>query len=417
MDKISSSFTGIAERFMRYVRIDTQSDPASTTIPSTQKQLDLSRLLLKELQDAGLYDAELDAFGYVYATLPSNVNKILPSICLCAHVDTAPDCSGSGVIPLIHKNYQLQQISLPDDLSIVIDPIEFPDLRNKRGEDIITASGTTLLGADDKAGVAAIMEAVLYLISHPEIPHGNVRILFTPDEEIGRGVDRVDMKKLAADFGFTLDGGPLGSLSDETFSADAVQINIDGVSAHPGYAAGRMEHAAKISSEIVASLPQEHLIPEKTEGRLGFVHPTKMTATLEKATIDFIIRDFDTAALKQYEDYLNKLAARVVGKYPNSRFSFQVTEQYRNMREILDAQPLAVQLAERAIEEAGLTLQKHPIRGGTDGSRLSFMGLPCPNLFAGEYGIHSKKEWVSVQDMQRAAEVIVRICELNTRHG
>lgn len=402
---------------MRYVRMDTQSDPASSTIPSTEKQLDLSRLLLQELLEAGIHDAELDAFGYVYATLPSNVTLALPSICLCAHVDTAPDCSGSGVKPLLHRNYQMQPISLPDDPSIVIGPDEFPDLLTKRGEDIITASGTTLLGADDKAGIAAIMEAVLFLMSHPEIPHGNVRVLFTPDEEIGRGVDHVDIKKLAADFEYTLDGRPLGSLSDETFSADAVQITIEGVSAHPGYALGRMEHAAKMASEIVASLPQEHLIPEKTTGRQGFVHPTKMSSTLEKASIDFIIRDFETAALQRHEEYLNKLVSRIVAKYPNSRSTFHVSEQYRNMREILDAHPLAVQLAERAITEAGLTLQKDPIRGGTDGSRLSFMGLPCPNLFAGEYGIHSKKEWVSVQDMQRAAEVIVRICELNTHHG
>ncbi|HEX5624488.1 MAG TPA: peptidase T [Saprospiraceae bacterium] len=410
-------FTSTAERFMRYARIDTQADPTSQSVPSTAKQKDLSQLLANELKAAGLDDVELDGYGYVYAGLPSNSDKAVPAICFCAHVDTAPDCSGTGVKPILHPNYQQQDLILPDDLGIVISPGEFPELKDKTGENIITASGLTLLGADDKAGVTAIMEAVIYLKNHPEIKHGAIRILFTPDEEIGRGVNHVDLKRINAAFGYTLDGGKLGSLEDETFSADGATIEIDGVSTHPGYAKGRMENAIKIASEIIAAFPKEHLIPEATSDRQGFIHPIKMEAELEKAKIQFIIRDFETAALKTHADTLERITRRVMKAYPNSHYRLTVTEQYRNMKEILVNHPEAVKYAEMAILEAGLRPYKGLIRGGTDGSRLSFMGLPCPNLFAGEHGIHSKKEWVSEADMQKAAEVIVRICQLCEQHA
>jgi tripeptide aminopeptidase len=404
-------FTTAAERFMRYVRIDTQADPASKTSPSTAKQIELSRVLYNELLDSGI-KAELDEFGYVYGFLPANSTKRVPVICFCAHVDTAPDCSGTNVKPILHSNYNQQDLILPDEPGLSVSSSEFSALKSKTGENIITASGLTLLGADDKAGVTAIMEAILYLKMHPEIIHGDIRILFTTDEEIGHGVDHVDLKKLGADFAYTLDGGELGSIEDETFSADAVNIEIEGVSTHPGYAKDKMENAIKIASEIIAAFPKEHLIPEATSNREGFIHPVKLQADLEHASLQFIIRDFDTQKLKEYEAYLETLTKRVLKNYPNSRYKFTVVEQYRNMKEVLVKHPNIVSYAEQAITESGIHPIKGLIRGGTDGSRLSFMGLPCPNLFAGEHGIHSKKEWVSEQDMQKAAEVIVRICQI-----
>lgn len=405
-----------ADRFIRYARIDTQSDPASMDYPSTKKQLDLLKLLCDELKEAGI-DVEMDSYGYVYALLPSNSEKKLPTICFCAHVDTAPDCSGTNVKPILHRNYAGQNLVLPDDLSIVISPEAYPALKNKFGENIITASGLTLLGADDKAGVTAIMEAAIYLKNHPEIKHGPIRILFTPDEEIGKGVANLNMNTLNADFGYTLDGGPLGDLEDETFSADAVNITIEGVSVHPGYAKGKMENAIKIASEIIAALPKDKLAPEVTEGRQGFVHPVKIEAELEKAKIYFIIRDFETAKLKEHEETLEQIVKQIMINYPASNYTFSVSEQYRNMKEILINHPEVAHYAELAMIEAGITPNKGLIRGGTDGSKLSFMGLPCPNLFAGEHAIHSKKEWVSEQDMQKAAEVIIRICQLCERNA
>ncbi len=405
-----------ADRFIRYARIDTQSDPASMDYPSTKKQLDLLKLLCDELKEAGI-DVEMDSYGYVYALLPSNSDKKLPTICFCAHVDTAPDCSGTNVKPILHRNYAGQNLVLPDDLSIVISPEAYPALKNKFGENIITASGLTLLGADDKAGVTAIMEAAIYLKNHPEIKHGPIRILFTPDEEIGKGVANLNMNTLNADFGYTLDGGPLGDLEDETFSADAVNITIEGVSVHPGYAKGKMENAIKIASEIIAALPKDKLAPEVTEGRQGFVHPVKIEAELEKAKIYFIIRDFETAKLKEHEETLEQIVKQIMINYPASNYTFSVSEQYRNMKEVLINHPEVAHYAELAMIEAGITPNKGLIRGGTDGSKLSFMGLPCPNLFAGEHAIHSKKEWVSEQDMQKAAEVIIRICQLCERNA
>ena len=397
---------------MRYVQIDTQSDPLSASSPSTEKQKDLGRLLAAELQQIGLADAHLDEWGYVYATIPSNSPKQVPVICFCAHMDTAPDCSGTGVKPILHKNYQGQDIVLPDDPSQVIRKSEYPYLETQTGNDIITASGTTLLGSDDKAGVAEIMDLANFLVTHPEIKHGEIKILFTPDEEVGRGTAHVDMKKLGAAYGYTLDSGDAGSLEDETFSADGVQVVIHGVSAHPGYAKGKMINALKIAGEILAFLPKSRLSPESTEGKRGFIHPVRVEGIAEKCTIDFIIRDFDTAGLVKKEDYLRTQIEERLRTYPKASFEFRVTEQYRNMKEVLDLHPQVVAYAKEAIERTGLTVKMESIRGGTDGSRLSFMGLPCPNLFAGEQAIHSKLEHISVQDMEKAVQMLVHLAQV-----
>lgn len=403
-----------AERFMRYVQIDTQSDPQSDTYPTTEKQKNLSSLLAEELKAMGIEDAHMDEYGYVYATIPATTDKKVPVICFCAHVDTAPDCSGTGVKPLLHKNYNGQDIILPDDKTQVLKISEYPYLKTQLGNDIITASGTTLLGADDKAGVAEIMDLANFLMSHRELKHGAIKILFTPDEEVGKGTAKVDLKKLGADFGYTLDGGDAGSLEDETFSADGVKVIIHGVIAHPGYAKGKMINALKIAGEILAALPKDRLSPESTDGKRGFIHPVRVEGIAEKCTIEFIIRDFETDGLKKKEDYLRTQIEERMRTYPKASFEFIVTEQYRNMKEVLDVNPHVVDYAREAITRAGLTLKMESIRGGTDGSRLSFMGLPCPNLFAGEQGIHSKLEHISVQDMNKAVETMVHlvmICE------
>ncbi len=399
----------VLERFLRYVKIDTQSDPASKTIPSTEKQKNLSKLLVKELKAIGIADAKLNKFGYVIGTIPSNTTKQVPVICFCSHVDTSPDCSGENVKPIVHKNYQGGDIVLPDDKSQVLRPSEHPHLQDQIGNDIVTASGTTLLGADNKAGVAEIMDATQYLMAHPEVKHGEIKILFTPDEEIGRGVDKLDVKKLGAKFGYTMDGEKAGTIEDETFSADGVLITINGVSAHPGFAKGKMESAIKIASEIVASLPKDSLSPETTEGKEGFVHPVVMEGMVEKATVRFIVRDFTDEKLAEHEEVLRKTMNKVLKKYPNSTAEFKVTEQYRNMKKVLDQHPEVMKNAVEAIRRAGLKPERSSIRGGTDGSRLSFMGLPCPNIFAGEHAFHSKLEWVSVQDMEAAVRTIVHL--------
>ena len=401
-----------AERFLRYVQIDTQSDPQSNSQPTTAKQKDLSSLLAEELKKTGISNAHMDEWGYVYATIPSTTHKKVPVICFCAHVDTAPDCSGTGVKPILHKNYQGQDIVLPDDITQVLRMSEYPYLKTQIGNDIITASGTTLLGSDDKAGVAEIMDLANFLMTHKEVKHGEIKILFTPDEEVGRGTAKVDLKKLAADFGYTLDGGEPGSLEDETFSADGVQVIIHGVIAHPGYAKGKMINAMKIAGEILAALPQDRLSPESTDGKRGFIHPVRVEGIAEKCTIDFIIRDFETEGLVKKEDYLRTQIEERMRTYPNASFEFQVTEQYRNMKEILDVNPQVVEYAKEAIARAGLEAKIESIRGGTDGSRLSFMGLPCPNLFAGEQAIHSKLEHISVQDMNKAVETMVHLVQI-----
>jgi tripeptide aminopeptidase len=405
------SFTA-SERFMRYVQIDTQSDPLSQSQPTTEKQKNLSILLVEELQSMGIADAHLDEYGYVYATIPANTTKKVPVVCFCAHVDTAPDASGTGVKPILHKNYQGQEITLPDDNTLVLKKDDFPYMERLKGHDIITASGKTLLGSDDKAGVAEIMDAANFWMTHPEVKHGTIRLLFTPDEEVGKGTVKVDLKKLGADFGYTLDGGEAGSLEDETFSADSVQLIINGVITHPGYAKDKMVNALKIAGDVLASLPRAELSPETTHEKQGFIHPIRVDGIAEKATIDFIIRDFVTDGLKKKEDFLLSVVEMVMENYPRASFDFKVTEQYRNMKEILDLHPQVVDYAKEAIARAGLSLKMESIRGGTDGSRLSFMGLPCPNLFAGEQAIHSKLEFISVQDMNKAVETIIHIAEI-----
>ncbi len=400
------------ERFLRYVAIDTQSDPVSVTYPSTEKQKNLGRLLVNELLETGISDAHLDEYGYVYATVPSNTDKqSVPVICFCSHMDTAPDCSGNGVKPIVHKNYQGGDIVLPDDPAQVIRLADHPDLKNQLGNDLVTASGTTLLGADNKAGVAEIMDACYQLMTHPEIKHGTVRILFTPDEEIGRGVDKVDIAKIGAYAAYTMDGESAGNLENETFSADGAKLTINGVSAHPGFAKGKMESAIKIAGQIIAALPYE-LSPEGTAKMQGFVHPVAMEGHVETATIDFIIRDFEDEKLVDHANVIRRVATDILKDFPNSSFELQTKPQYRNMKSMLDKHPEIVEYGLEAIKRAGMEPKLCSIRGGTDGSRLSFMGLPCPNIFAGEHAFHSKQEWVSVQDMQKAVETILHLCAI-----
>lgn len=402
----------VGERFLRYVTIDTQSDPESKEQPSTAKQKILSALLVEELQAIGVKDAHLDEYGYVYATIPSNSEKDVPVICYCSHVDTAPDCSGYNVKPIVHKNYDGSDIVLPDDNTQVITIAEHPYLQQKIGEDIITASGTTLLGADDKAGVAVIMDLANYLMTHPEVKHGAIKILFTPDEEIGRGVNKVNLEKLGARYAYTLDGAERGSFEDETFSADGVLVNVYGVSTHPGDAKDKMVNALKIVAEFIADLPKDAYSPETSSDREGFFHPLKMSGTVEKASVEFIIRDFHTFKLQQYENYLRDKLDVIVNRYPGARAEFLVQEQYRNMKEILDKHPKVCDYAREAIKRAGVTVIDKSARGGTDGSRLSFMGLPCPNIFTGEMAFHGKHEFVSIQDMQKSVETIVHLAAI-----
>ena len=400
----------VTERFLRYVTIDTQSDPESTAVPTTEKQKNLSRLLVEELQSMGIQDAALDQYGIVYATIPATSEKPVPAICFCSHVDTLPDCSGENVKPVIHRNYNGQEMVLPGDPSVIIWFSEHPDLQAQAGNDIITADGTTLLGADNKSGVAAIMDAAHFLIQHPELKHGTIRLLFTPDEEVGHGVDHVDIKKLGAQFGYTIDGEAAGTLEDETFSADLVTLIVHGVSAHPGFGKDKIENAIKIAAAIIDALPKDSLSPETTDNMEGFIHPSGINGTLEQATVKFIIRDFKDDGLQQKEQFLRQIAEQTLKNYPNSSFEFVVTEQYRNMKAIIDQHPQVGAYAMEAIKRAGLKPERRSVRGGTDGSRLSFMGMPCPNLFAGEHAFHSKQEWVSVQDMEKAVETIIHLC-------
>ncbi len=406
------------DRFLAYVQIDTQSDPSSETSPTTEKQKDLGKVLVQELKALGISNAHMDVHGYVYGHLPTNVSQDVPGLCFCAHMDTSPDCSGASVKPLVHVNYQGQDLVLPDDTSVIIRLAEHPDLAEQFGNEIISASGLTLLGADNKAGVAEIMDAVAFWVQHPDVPHGPISIVFTPDEEVGRGTDHIDIQKINAQYGYTLDGEKRGHLEQETFSADGFQITIEGVSQHPGFAKGRMESAIKIASEIVQALPNDRLSPESTEGMEGFIHPVQIQGAVESAQIDFILRDFKTEKLIDYGDFLKKLTHNVLRNYPNSRATFLQTEQYRNMYEILKDHPACIDLAMKAMKMAGLTPETTSIRGGTDGSRLTFMGLPCPNIFAGEHAFHSKQEWVSVQDMQKATETVIYLAYLFTKeHG
>ncbi|HXS56436.1 MAG TPA: peptidase T [Hanamia sp.] len=401
----------IAKRFMRYVQIDTQSDPQSGLHPSTEKQKHLSQILVEELRQIGLADAGMDEYGYVYATIPSNSEKNnVPVICFCSHVDTAPDCSGTNVKPILHKSYDGEDIVLPDDKTQILSTVNHPYLKEHIGSDVITASGKTLLGADDKSGVAAIMQAAEFMMNHSSLKHGEIKILFTPDEEIGEGTAKLDMKKLGAQFGYTLDGGESGSLEDETFSADAATIVVNGVISHPGYAKNKLVNALKVGAEILHALPTNEWAPEATEKKEGFVHPVRFEGIAERATLEFIIRDFDDEKLKQHGERLKEISENVVNHYLGASVEFSIHEQYRNMKKILDKNPQVASYAAEAINRAGLDVTTESIRGGTDGSRLSYMGLPCPNLFTGMQAIHSKLEWIGVNDMAKAAETIVHLC-------
>ncbi len=401
----------VAERFMRYVRIDTQSSPDSTEHPTTAKQKDLSRLLFNELRAMGITDASTDEYGYVYATIPANTDKPgVPAICFCAHVDTTPDCSGTDVKPILHRYYDGSDIVLPDDPEQVIRVSTSPYLKEHLNHGVITASGLTLLGADDKSGVTAIMEAALYFMQYPAVKHGPVKLLFTPDEEVGKGTAKVDLAQLGADFGYTMDSGEAGCIEDETFSADAATITVYGVIAHPGYAKGKLVNALKVTGAILDALPKTSWSPETTTDREGFVHPVGMNGIAEKATLQFIVRDFTVAGLQRHHERLDAIAREVVAQFPGASMQYDIQEQYRNMKEVLDHYPHVTAYAEEAIQRAGLTVRKESIRGGTDGSRLSYMGLPCPNIFTGMQNIHSKLEWVGTKDMAKAAETIVHLC-------
>lgn len=401
----------VIDRFLRYVVIDTQSDAKSKTTPTTEKQKTLGRLLVDELLAMGVSDAHLDEYGYVYATIPSNVDKPVPVICFCSHMDTAPDFTGTNVKPQIVRNYQGGDIRLTGDPQQVIRVSEHPVLLDQIGNDIITTDGTTLLGADDKAGVAEIMSAAQVLMDNPDIRHGTIRILFTPDEEVGRGADKADLKKLGAQFGYTIDGETAGHIEDETFSADGVEITIAGVAIHPGFAKGKMENAIKIAGAIIDRLPKD-IAPESTEGREGFIHPTGVTGTMEKASLSLIVRDFEDEGLATKEALIEGIVKQVIAAYPGSSYTFEVKQQYRNMKAILALNPEITENALEAVRRAGMTPVRGSIRGGTDGSRLSFMGLPCPNIFAGGHAFHSPLEWVSRQDMESAVKTLVELAKV-----
>ena len=403
----------LVERFMRYVQIDTQSDPNGTAFPTTEKQKNLSRVLLQELKTMGLVDVEMDDFSYVYATLPANSSKKnIPAICYCSHVDTAPDCSGTNVKPILHNDYNGDNIVLPDDPSQILSVGDSPYLKEHLGSSIITASGKTLLGADDKAGVAIIMQTVQTLLNHPDVLHGDLKIVFTPDEEVGKGTVKINMNKVGAQFGYTLDGGEAGCLEEETFSADGASIIINGVIAHPGYAKNKLVNAMKIAGEIMAALPTSEWSPETTDKMQGFVHPVSLNGIAEKTTIGFIVRDFKTAMLQEHHDRLKKIAEDIVATHKGATMEYIPQEQYRNMKDILVQHPQVSLYAAEAIKRTGLTVKIESIRGGTDGSRLSYIGMPCPNIFTGMQNIHSKLEWIGVNDMVKSVETLVHLAAI-----
>jgi len=409
---MTQAFTSSASsRFLRYVTFDTQSDDQSESYPSTPKQLVLLHHLVSELKQMGIADATIDQYGYVMATIPPTPGKEqVPVIGFVAHVDTSPDVSGADVKPIVHKDYDGRDLVLPDDPSLVLREADNPELAAQRGHDIITASGLTLLGSDDKSGVAEIMAAAEYLLTHPDIPHGAVKIGFTPDEEIGRGTQYFDVHRFGARFAYTLDGPKRGELELENFSADAMTVTFKGFNVHPGYAKGRMVSAIKLASEFVHRLPRNGLSPETTEGYEGYVHPNGIQGGVEQATVKLLLRDFVTPGLDEKARMLTALADEVVRPFPAASVEIERRESYRNMKEVLDRYPEVIEHAKTAMTRAGLTPHFTQIRGGTDGARLSFMGLPTPNLFAGEHNIHSRLEWTSVQDMDKAVEVIVEIC-------
>ena len=408
----------VLERFLRYVQIDTQSREDSDTYPSTPKQFDLLRPLVEELRAIGLADATLDEWGYVMATIPAtSARSDVPVIGLIAHVDTSPEMPGAGVRPIVHRGYRGQDLVLPDDPTTVLRLADNPALAEQVGNDIVTASGTTLLGADNKAGVAEIVTAAQYLVEHPEIPHGTLRVAFTPDEEVGRGTEHFDVARFGAKYAYTLDGETRGEVEMESFSADSMLITFQGFNTHPGYGKGRLVNSIKIAADFIRRLPRDTLSPETTGGHEGYVHPYVVDASVERTSVKLLIRDFRTAALKEMEEMLERIARATVADWPGASLATRVEESYRNMREVLDQHPGVVENAREAIRRAGLEVRERPIRGGTDGSRLSFMGLPTPNLFAGEHNFHSRLEWVSAQDMEKAVEVIVHMARVWEERG
>ena len=405
--------TTVLDRFLRYVRYDTQSDEQSKTYPSTGKQLVLLRDLAEELRSLGVADAAVDDHGYVMATIPATTTRSgVPTIGFISHVDTSPEMSGANVKPIVHTKYDGRDLVLPDDPTAVLRASDIPALADQMGHDIVTASGTTLLGADNKAGVAEIVTAAAFLMAHPEIPHGPIRIGFTPDEEIGRGTQHFDVARFGARCAYTMDGGHRGELEMETFSADAITVTFHGFNTHAGFAKGRMINAIKLAAAFIESLPHETLSPETTAGYEGFVHPYIVNAGVERTSVKLLVRDFVTAALADKEAIVEALARKAAAAHPGARVEVTIEEQYRNMKEVLDQHPTVIEHAREAIRRAGLEPRMRPIRGGTDGSRLSFMGLPTPNIFAGEHNFHSRLEWVSVQDMEKAVEVIVNLCRV-----
>jgi tripeptide aminopeptidase len=404
--------TGVVERFLRYVTYDTQSSEKTGTSPSTEKQLLLADQLMKELHELGIQDAARDENGLVFATIPSNSRKTVPVIGLVAHVDTSPETSGTGVKPIVHAGWGGEDLALPDDPAVVLRVSEHPELREQIGNDLITASGTTLLGADDKAGVAEIMAAAEYLVRHPEIPHGPIRLGFTPDEEIGRGTENFDVKAFGAKYAYTVDGEARGTMDVETFSADAMVLEFQGFNTHPGFAKGKMINSIRVAADFLSRVPSDRLSPETTEGREGFVHPYTLEASVDRTAVKFIVRDFRNTELKKMEDMLERLARETVTAWPGARLSVRVQESYRNLGDVLADHPAVVENAREAYRRSGLQPLEVAIRGGTDGSRLSAMGLPTPNLFSGAHSFHSRHEWVSVQDMEKAVEVIVNLARV-----
>jgi len=403
--------SAVLDRFLRYVRYDTQSDETSPTFPSTDKQLVLLRALADELRLLGLADAAIDSYGYVTATVPATTsNAAVPAIGFVSHVDTSPEVSGANVRPIVHRRYDGRDLVLPDDPSAILRPSECAPLADRIGDDIVTASGTTLLGADNKAGVAEIVTAAEYLLAHPEIAHGPIKIAFTPDEEIGRGTKFFDVATFGAKYAYTMDGSTRGDLEFESFSANAMTLTFVGFNTHPGYAKDRLVNAIKVAAAFICRLPRD-MAPETTDGYEGFVHPYVLQGGGETTSVRLIIRDFKTAALKEKALMLERLAHATAAEY-GARVEIAIEEQYRNMREVLDKHPQVVDHAREAIRRAGMIVREEPIRGGTDGSKLSFMGLPTPNIFAGEHNFHSRLEWVSVQDMEKAVEVIVHLCQV-----
>ena len=400
----------VLDRFLRYVQYDTQSNESSQTYPSTQTQLRLLTDLADELRNMGAFDVTMDRHGYVMATIPATSDKpAIPTIGFIAHVDTSPEMSGAGVKPLVHRAYDGRDLVLPDDPSAVLRTADIPELAERIGDDIVTASGATLLGADNKAGVAEIMTAAEHLLNHPDIPHGTIRIAFTPDEEVGRGTLHFDVAAFGAAGAYTMDGGSRGDLECESFSADAMTITFFGFNTHPGYAKGRMVNAIKVAATFIDLLPKDGLAPETTGDYEGFVHPYTMQASVDRTAVRFIVRDFHTKALQEKEAMLTSFANQAASRWAGARVEVAVEEQYRNMRTVLDQHPAVVENAREAMRRAGLSVRERPIRGGTDGSKLSFIGLPTPNIFAGEHNFHSRLEWVSVQDMEKAVDVIVQL--------